>query len=233
MKTLISASGTALISLIVIGCGGGGGTSTATGGTASATFPFQSALKTRITSGATDNFTVSGTCTGTATLVTGSASAGTFEGVSGLSAGQTFTTNFNNCTPATSATTTTNYYDSSYSPLGAITLNTEYTKYQALPQPIPTAVKVGDTAVLATLDVFTDSTKTVKTGQRIVSYFVEQDSTTSVFVTGIAKSYNTSNQLLSTQQTKYRLSDAGVLTTVSIDVQFSTTSSNRLLYTKN
>jgi hypothetical protein len=219
------------------GCGGGDATPT-NGGTipataiASTNFPLLNAYKSRVNSGATDSFSVSGTCSGSATLVSGAASTGTFEGVAGLNAGQTFSANFTNCTPTSSAVTSTNYYDSSYAPLGSIIPNTEYSRYQALPQGIPSTVKVGDTAVLATLDVYTNSTKAVKTGQRVVSYVVEQDTSNSVFVTLITRSFNTSNQLLFTQQSKYRLSDVGTLTIVSIDVQYSTTSTNRLIYTK-
>ena len=229
MKTLLVI---AVSTISLVGCGGGG-SSTSSGAAAITTnFPLLAAYKSRVNSGATDNFVVSGTCAGNATQISSAATASTFEGVAGFSAGQTFTANFSNCTPASSAATQTGYYDSSYAPLGSVIPNTEYTKYQALPQPIPTTVKIGDTAVLATLDVYTSSTKVTKTGQRVISYVVEQDTATSVFVTIIARAFNTSNQLLFTQQSKYRLSDGGALTVVSIDVQYSTTSTNHLVYTK-
>ena len=91
---------------------------------------------------------------------------------------------------------------------------------------------MGDTAVYATLTTYTDSTKTVTTGQRILSYVVEADTADTAIVNLISKGYNTSNQLLFTQQSRLRISASGALTAVSIDVQYSTTSTNHLVYTK-
>ena len=225
----------ALLAVGLVGCGGGGGSApvaTPSSVNIATTFPLFAAYKNRINSGASDNFSVSGTCAGSASITTAAAATANFEGVAGFGAGTTISITFTNCTPASNVSTSTTYYDSSYAPLGSVTPNTEYARYQALPSPIPVNVKSGDTAILATLDTYTSSSKTTKTGQRVVSYLVEPDSTSSVFVIVIAKSFNTSNQLLFTQQTKYRLTGGGVLTVVGIDVQYSTTSDNRLIYTK-
>jgi hypothetical protein len=221
----------AAISLLA-GCGGGGGDSGGATTTVSS-FPLQAGYRARIAGGSTDNFTVSGTCTGAATFTNGAATAATFEGVSGFAAAQTGTVSFTNCTPATNAVSGTGYYDGSYTPLGSSIPNVEYTKYLTAPPPIPTSVKVGDTAVYATLNTYTDSTKSVTTGQRILSYVVEVDTANTAIVNLISKGYNASNQLLFTQQSRYRIAADGTLSAVSIDVQYSTTSTTHLVYTKS
>ena len=228
MLVILISAATSLLS----GCGGGGGD----GGGATPTttsFPLQAGYRARVAGGSTDNFTVSGTCTGTATFTNGAATASTFEGVSGFAAAQTATVSFTNCTPATSAVSGTGYYDGSYSPLGSSIPGVEYTKFLTAPPPLPASVKVGDTAVYATLTTYTDSTKSVTTGQRILSYVVEADTPNTAIGNLITKGYNASSQLLFTQQSRYRIAADGTLTVVSIDIQYSTTSNTHLVYTKS
>ena len=221
----------AAATLYLSGCGGGGGDSGTT--IAVTSFPLQAGYKARISAGAADNFSISGTCTGTANFTTGAATTATFEGVAGYAAPQTVTINLTNCTPASNAVTGTSYYDSNYTPLGSTIPGVEYAKFLTQPPAIPTSVKVGDTAVYATLNTYTDSTKTTSTGQRILSYVIESDTSVSAIANLISKQYNLASQLLFTQQTKYRLTADGSLTIISIDIQYSTTSTNHLLYTKS
>ena len=216
---------------LLSGCGGGGGDSVTTPATTN--FPLLSGYKARIAAGSTDNFTISGTCAGTATFTSGAATAGTFQSVVGYAVVQTATVNFTNCTPSSNAVTGTGYYDLNYSPLGSQVPGTEFTKYASLPPAIPSSVKVGDTAAYATLNVYTNSTMATATGQRFISYVIEADSANTAIVNLITKSYNTAGQLLYTQQSRYRIAADGLLTNVSIDIQYSTTSSTHLLYTKS
>jgi len=195
-------------------------------------FPLQAGIRARVAGGSTDNFSISGTCAGTATFTNGAAAASTFEGVSGFAAPTTVTVNFTNCTPATNALSGIGYVDGNYSPLGSSIPGVEYTKFVSVPAPLPASVRVGDTAVYSAQTTYTDSTKSVTTGERILSYVIEADTATTATVNLITKGYDTSNQLLFTQQTRYRIAGDGTLTIVSIDVQFSTTSTNRLIYTK-
>lgn len=217
--------------LLLAACGGGGSDAPATVAPVTS-FALQAGYKARVSGGSTDNFTVSGSCSGTAAQTTGKAIAALFEGVAGFSATTTFTLNLTNCTPATSASTAVGYYDANYSPLGVAIQAGEYSKFLAAPAALPTAVKVGDTAVYATLTNYSDSTKATSTGQSLYSYVVEADSLTTAFVTIISKKYNTSNQLLTTSLQKFRIAGDGSLTLVSLDIQASTTSTVHLLYTK-
>ena len=217
--------GTAAV--LFTGCGGGGDS-----GATTTSFPAQAGFRARIAAGSTDNFTLSGTCTGTATITNGAATPSTFEGVAGFAATQTATVNLTNCTPATNTISETSYYDGSYTPLGSSIPGVEYAKFLTAPPPLPTAVKVGDAAVYATLTTFTDSTKIIVTGQRVLSYVVEADTANTAVVNLISKGYDTLHQLLFTQQSRYRIAADGTLTVLTIDVQYSTTSTTHLLYTK-
>jgi hypothetical protein len=98
--------------------------------------------------------------------------------------------------------------------------------------PLPDSVKVGDTANYATLASYTDSSKANTTGTRVLSFVVEADTADTAIVNFITRSYNTASQLMFTQQSRLRMAADGSLTLVSIDVQFSTSSTNRQIYTK-
>lgn len=212
--------------------GGGGGDS---GGTTIAvtSFPLQAGYQARIKAGSNDNFTISGTCAGTAIIASGAATATVFEGTAGYAAAQTVTLNFTNCTPATNAVSGTGYFDASYAPIGSSIPGVLYEKVLTAPAAVPASVKVGDTAVVATTTVYADSTKAVITGQRVLSYVVEADTANTAIVNLISKAYNTANQPLFTQQGRYRIAADGTLSVMTIDIQYSTTSTTHLIYTKS
>lgn len=215
----------------VAACGGGGGETTVpTPSTTS--FPLQAGYSARIAAGASDNYSISGSCSGTAAITAGPATATTFEGVVGFAAAQTITLNLTGCALSSGAVTATAFFDSAYAPLGSSIIGVEYVKFLTVPPPLPGTVSVGATGIVATLTTYTDSTKTVTTGQRVLSYVIEADTTNTAIVNLIARIYNSSNQLLATQQTRLRIAANGTLTMVSIDVQYSTTSTAHLVYTK-
>lgn len=221
------------IPLQLIACGGGGGGGGSTGPVASTnSFSLLAGYTTLVAGGATDNFTISGTCAGTATITDAPAVASSFEGIAGFASASTLTFTFTNCTPASGAETSTTFYDANYTPLGTSTPGTDYAKFQTVPPPLPASVKVGDTAAYGTLIEYTDSSKAVTTGTRILSYVIEADTATTAIVNLISKSYDNTSQLLGTQQTRYRIAANGTLSMVSIDIQLSTTSTLHLLFTK-
>lgn len=222
----------ALTTLIMLSaCGGGGSDS----GTVAATvsFPLLAGNAARIISGASDRFTISGTCTGTGSTTTSKPISSNFEGVTGYSVGQTANLTLTNCTPASNTISATTYFDSTYTLLGVDIPNTRYEKFATQPPPpLPTSVKVGDTAVYATLTLYTNSTKSVVTGQHVLSYVVETDTSSTALITLITKEYNTSNQLTLTQLAKYRIGADGTLSVLSIDQQGSLTNTTHLVWTK-
>lgn len=224
------------IVVLFAGCGGGGGDSGGTVSTAVASassFPLEAGYSARLNAGSNDNFTISGTCAGTAQITNGVTTASTFEGVAGFSAVQTSTVNFTNCTPSQSTASGTSYYDANYTPIGTSVVALEYAKFAVAPTMLPASVKVGDAADYATLTTYTDSTKTTTTGRRVLSYVIEADTATTVIVNFTTKTYDTTNlQPLLTQQTRYRVAANGTETLLSIDVQYGVTSTAHLVYTK-
>ena len=226
VKTLITIS----TFMALAGCGGGGGGSSTTPSTA--TYPLRSGYQALISQSEVNNFSITGTCTGSATQTRSAAAAATFEGVPGVSTTTTLTGSYSNCTPASFASTGISYYDTNYKPLGAVTPGTDYAVYTTSSD-LPTSVKVGDTAQFGSIDVYSSSTKQIKTGTRTLSYAVEADTSSTAIINLIAKGYNASNQLLYTQQTRYRINTSGQLTVVSLDIQYSTTSTSHMVWTKN
>lgn len=227
-----------LFSIAVAACGGGGSGDPAPTVTPVTSFPLQAAVKTNIANGGVINFTVSGSCSGTYSSTTGQPVAATFEGVAGFSVVQTFTMTLINCTGGpvgatyTSGATRTGYYDSNYNLIGYDELGGEYSTISGNPPILPLSVSVGDTAIYATWDNWTDSTKTASTGKDYESYVVEADTPTTAIVNLITRSYNTANQLLYTRQARYRITGGGILTIITSDIQYSTTSTAHLILTK-
>ena len=217
-----------LICIELVGCGGGG-SSAAVGPMASnLEFPLKSAYSELTADGFTKTFTISGTCTGSASITGSSASAGSvFEGSAAISAVRTLTANFTDCSPASSAARSTQYYDANYAPLG-FSSSTEYGVF-ASPPAIPKTVSVGSTGSLGFEAIYTDISKTIRSGRADFSYVVEADTTTTAIVNLIIQRYDTSNALLYTEQQRYRIATTGPLTPVSIDDQFSTTSTRHLV----
>lgn len=204
-------------------CGGGSSEPTTLATVEAISFPLQSGYKAhiaKIASGSVEKFTISGTCAGSATSSTSSPGTAIFEGASALSVTSTTTINFTNCTPASAAATSTIYYDSNYNVLGHSAIGIEYGKLLTIPTPLPTSVKVGDTGVYGIEIIYSDSTKQTIKGHRNFSYVIEADgtSTSTAIVNLIVKSFDTANQLLFTQQSRYQMAANGTLTALSIDV---------------
>jgi hypothetical protein len=224
IKSLFAIS--ALMTLAA--CGGGGGSAAPSTTT---TYPLRSGYQSLISQSEVNSFAISGTCTGTATETRSAAVPATFEGTAGVSTTTTLTGSYSNCTPASFASTGVSYYDTNYKPLGSATPGTDYAVYSVTDLPI--SAKVGDTAQFGTADVYSSNTKQVKTGTRTLSYAVEADSGNTAIINVITKAYNTSNQLLFTQQSRYRINASGQFTAVSKDIQYSTTNTSHMLWTKN
>lgn len=230
-----------LLAVGVSACGGGSGGSPPPSGpvTSTLSFPLRSGLNTRTANGQTITLTANGApatettnglCSGTLNKTTGPATGGaTFEGAPALSAVTVITISFTNCVPASLASTGTTYYDSNYLPLGFNIQGGDYGVF-LVPPTIPNSVKVGDVAIIGTETLYTNSTKTVGNGRQDLSIVVEPDTADTAIVNLISKGYNASSQLLFTEQDRYRISSTGALTLVSVDIQYSTTSTLHLVF---
>jgi hypothetical protein len=218
-----------LITLILAGCGGGGG-----GGSSAAalaiSFPLQSGMANSVAVGASTYYSVSGGCSGTASTIDSVPIAAVFEGVAAKSVLTTTTMNFTNCVPLAVSSTTLNYYNAGYLPLGSSITGSHYGMLLTLPT-IPALVKVGDTGIFGTQTLYTDSSKTVLAGSDVYSYVVEPDAANSAIVNIITKNYDAAGVLATTVQSRYRILTNGTMTPVSVDLQYSGASTLHLVLT--
>lgn len=223
---------------LLTACGGGGSSTTAGPVTSTLSFPLQSGYKTLIANGLSKNFTatITGpalpvTCTGSGNKSSSPATtAATFEGVAGFSATATFTMTLTNCTPASTAQTSTAYFDSNYVQLGVDSVGVNYAVFLNPPN-IPTSVTVGGTGIIGTQTLYTDSTKATPNGTVAMSYVIEADTSNTAIVNLIAKIYDAGGTLTATEQDRYRIDALGTLTPTSIDIQYSNTSTNHMVLT--
>ncbi|MEO6030488.1 MAG: hypothetical protein ABIP61_01080, partial [Burkholderiaceae bacterium] len=226
--------------LLLTACGGGGGGGAPGTVPSTLSFSLSSGFKSRIQSGATDNFNVTGTCIGNASIATGASALATprFENVAGsIASPQTSTLHINFC-PAglglASGTSTGNtYYDgTSYVPIGLHVDNGEYSVYvPSLASALPVKVMGGDSGDIVTLTTYKDATKLEVTGKRVLSYEINDDTAATVFLDMFTRSYNVGGTLLSTEQTRYRMAENGNLTMVSINVTSVSPKQFSLVYT--
>ena len=212
-----------------------------TASSTSSFYPLRSAYAARIASGFSDAFTVaSDPCSGTATLSAGAPVAASFEKWTGFSTSQTLLLKLGNCaatvSPGGNDVVGVSYYDAAYLLLGSSLPGSEYTVYSAAVPDLPQRVKVGDAALFEILNTYTDSSKLVPTGWRSISYAIDADAAAtaigSVITVLTTRSYNTANQLLLTQQARYRLDTAGALTMLSLEMQYATTRFDRWFFTR-
>lgn len=220
------------VSLVLVAACGGGGSSGPTGpATATLSFPLQAGYRALTANGASNNFTISGTCSGSGNRTLGAAkNSTTFEGSPALSAASTLTMSLIGCTPSSVGSTSTNYYDTNYIPRGFSAVGVNYGVYLTAPI-IPSTVMVGNTGIIGTETLYTSSTKAVGNGILTSSYVVEPDTATTAIINLIGRIYNASGTLTSTEQDRYRINASGTLTPVSADIQYSNTSTTHLVLT--
>lgn len=222
-----------IVGLLVAGCGGGGG-----GGgsspppgpvTSTLSFPLRSGWNTLTANGHSSAMTANGTpateatnglCSGTLNQTIGPANVATFQGAPALAAVSIDSISFSNCTPASTTSTSTGYFDSNYLPLGFDQPGVEYGVY-LVPPNIPTSVMVGNVGTVGTITLYTDSTKAVGSGQAIISFIVEPDTASTAIVKFIARDFDEFSQLIFTEQDRYRITSTGALTLISVDVQYN------------
>lgn len=211
-----------IVLLSACGSGGGGGDSAVVAPAQS--FPLRGAFSALFANGETKTFTVSGTCSGTATFAQAATVGGAnFNNVAGqLSATRTVALTLTNCVLPSSngIVSSTVYYDTNYAPLGYDSSpNLGYGVFLA-PAAMPESGKVGDLGNLGTLTNYTSSAKTGgAVGQTKSSYLVEADTASSAIVTVIGRDFTTSDVLQTTEQDRYRIGLTGAATLISIDIQ--------------
>ena len=253
MKHFLKIFAVSIVALLT-GCGGGGGsssTSTPLGsGTSNSSqpvastsfFPLKSGYDKRVTSGHTETYNISGSCSGSATFtrspISGNATFGITPAVT-VSATDNFNTQCSSSSgvaraAASGTTTGTIYYNSSYNYLGTdVPGNGYYTGMESPLIPVPANIKVGDTGTLGTEVIYWDAERKLSVGKIVGRYVVEPDTANTVIVNEIVEIYkhtSTTDELTSTRQERFRIDVNGNITPVSIDSQ-SNPPGEHLVYT--
>jgi hypothetical protein len=219
-----------VMSAVLTACGGGGGGGGASGPVASTnTFDIRAGHARLTANGFSTTLVVSGTCSGTFSLTSGPATTNTvFEGAAALSRSSVASLTVSNCTPASNVGTTTSYFDSNYAPLGYAIVGGDYGVWTSTPS-LPNSARVGDVAVVGTVNKYTNSTKSTSAGTQENSYVIEADTATTAIANLISKQYNAAHTLTSTEQDRYRVAADGSLTLISIDIQYANGSTTHLV----
>jgi hypothetical protein len=219
-----------IISGLLLGCGGGGGGSSSSGPVASpSAFSMATVRAYRTINGASLlNKSLSGTLnyngssyaiSGTLSFTVSPPTTTTFDSQTALENTVTETGSITVSVNGQSSTvpvasTAHGYSTTNYSPLG-MTSATEYDVFQGTAN-IPSSVKVGDTGVIGTYNLYTDSSMTTLKGTMQESYVVEADTANSVIIDAILNTYDTGNTLISTVQERWRIDTSNTVTFVSL-----------------
>jgi sugar lactone lactonase YvrE len=218
-----------LASVSLISCGGGTSQSITPSATVSTlSFPLHDAIVNSVVINAATNYTVSGTCNGTASVSGDEPIPNTFEGISGTSETSTQILTVNDCSSST--TSYTEFFDKNFSPVGEIDSDGTYGVYRTTPD-IPQAVHVGDSGLLGTIDYYSDFTKTVFVGYDTISYQIEPETATSAIVNVQREQHDTQGVLTSTQQSRSKIDTNGSLTALSVTIQYTNPSTDRIVLT--
>lgn len=228
-----------VVALALAGCGGGGSGTPATTTSATPTLPLAAAMASFARDTRTTPFTVAGTgSSGGQTVAFGGSgsisstiAAGTFEGVAAQV--KTLTTNATLTAQGASSPisdTSVAYYDANYQTLGT----SAATSY-CVSSPsggFPASAKVGDTGTWYSATCYTNSTKSVKTFTRTLTFSIEPLTDTSALLritqkatptTGAASSQDltytiTTAGAVSPRETPFAITSSGV--TVSLTFKF-------------
>ena len=183
-------------------------------------FDAATAFQNRLLRGASKTFNVTGDCKGTFAVMESPASKTTWNGQSVYAVGSTQIVNLPNCSlglggPQSSIT----YYDMNFVEIAKSNSDGTYSEFVKTSR--PTMVKVGDTGTLGTWYNWNNSNKSMNWGTDIHSYIIEPDTTTSVILNVIDRTYTNKNQLNVTTQLRYQLTDKGGLEWLSATIDFA------------
>jgi hypothetical protein len=210
-------------------CGGGGDDDPPAPPTV---YPLQAAYKAAVARGSSTDYTISGTCSGTARFTFAVPTRVQWDGATVLVAAQTAAIDYSNCTPRSSRNVTQAYYDLDHNPLATTTTDGVTGFFDVSGNGLPAEVKVGDQGAFGTETLYGDSLQTAVVGRTEVSYVIGPDTATTAIATIVSKVYSAGNELLSTQQMRYRMSVDGGFAPDSIDVNYAPGSTAQLTFTR-
>jgi hypothetical protein len=199
-------------------------------------FPFENAYKMLWAKTFLNNYSISGTCTGTASFIVGPSIKNIFEGISGFSRKDITTFSLTNCKPANETIQQITYLDDTYLPigaLGALNNSNEYIVFSQKPT-LPKAIKIGESGNFANYNHYIDSSKNQQTAYTKVTYSAEQDALhiqdlPTIIIKTVNKTYNMANQEIYSYEIKYRLTQNAILNIVSMTYKDNSTNRSLVL----
>lgn len=203
--------------LALAACGGGGSDAPAPATAATTTFPLAAAMASYARDTRTVPFTLTGTgmSNGQTIAFTGSGNvastivAGTFEGAPAQV--KTLTTTGTVTAQGTSSTVSDRsvaFYDANYQALGTST-DSSYCVLSGVVG-LPTSAKVGDKGPWYSTTCYTNSTKSVRTGNAAVSYAIESLTATSVILR-VTEKLTPQIGAVTTEDLTYTVTNAGAV----------------------
>lgn len=209
--TIKLALAIACISLLAA-CGGGGGTPAPA---ASALTFSTTQLKNLRQISTSSAFSISGTCSGTGTEISGAPYASSLYGAT---YGKTtvLTLNYTNCT-GSGASTSNRFYDANFSTLASLSSDGKFTEATVM-NALPATVRVGDAITLSNLRTYSNSSKTTQILTGVQSIVIEPETSQSAILNVVTQVYDSSNRLSQTSQSKYRLNTSGEVREISFKI---------------
>ena len=224
MFNLLKWATGALITATLVACGGGSDSGSAAPGApavpsapvaSTETFAFKTAYVNLVTASQTKTFKISASgagqsVSGSGTVIFGGLASATFEGRTALTRSISVSGSLtdNGQAIAFPSSSSNEYYDSSYNPLGASD-GTEYAFIDNSPPSIPQTVKVGGSGVMYTFMRYNSSTKNTLLGTSVYSYVVEPDTAMTALVTIVETVKDTAGKVTETTSSVFRITPSG------------------------
>jgi len=184
------------------------------------TYDIKTAFQNRIIKGASKTFNVTGDCKGTFSQTDSPAAKTIWNNQTVYAVGNTNIPSIPNCSLGFSSTQTSiTYYDLDFVDLAKFHSDGSYSEFVKSPR--PNSVTVGDSGTLGTWTHWNNTGKTNLYERDVMSYVIEPNTSSSVIVNLIDRTYDSNNQLEITSQLRFRLDSTGTLDWYSVTIDFA------------
>ena len=173
-------------------------------------FNMRTGYQAMVVQGYTKTYSISGSCTGTLTMqATATTAVPPFETIPAVSSTQSTIRNLSSgCPFGNNTSTLTQYYNSSFLPIGFSNSDGAYGVSPSTPN-MPAVVHVGDTGTIGSINLYTDNTKTIGLGHQSILYTVDPDTATTALVNLIYMRYDSNNALVAIEVDSFRMDANG------------------------
>ncbi|MEP7157272.1 MAG: hypothetical protein ABI905_15935 [Betaproteobacteria bacterium] len=182
-------------------------------------FPLQVAYKLLLADGRNEILLASNACSGQATIRYQTSVPDLYEGIMGFSTTQTITFNATQCSVLALPLDKTFHVDARYAPIGESFAARDYGVLTGAIVDLPSTIRLSDTMTYATLRMYTDSTRSVPAGSRLLSYAAEMDTISTLLLALTARDFDNAGALKRTRTDRFRLRGNGTMSLRAIDYQ--------------